>query len=103
MSIYAFAQNELGKNDHFAVIDITNQRNVVLEEVEPSRAFFTIYEGGIFLHQGYTYLVREFSPEEKYAKVMRVKVDWTTQQRDFTDVDPIETEQIRVSHALYSR
>lgn len=84
------------EDNHFAVIDITNQRNVVLEEVEPSRAFFTIYEGGIFLHQGYTYLVREFSPEQKYAKVMRVKVDWTTQQRDFTDVDPIETEQIRV-------
>lgn len=87
------------EDGHFAVIDITNERNIVLEEVEPSRAFFTIYEGGIFLHQGHTYLVREFSPEQKFAKVMRVKVDWTTQQRDFTDVDPIETEQIRVCHA----
>ena len=83
------------EDGHFAVIDITNNRNIVLEEVEPSRAFFTIYEGGIFLHQGYTYLVKEFSPEERYAKVMRVKVDWTTQQRDYTDVDPIETEAIR--------
>ena len=83
------------EDGHFAVIDITNGRNVVLEEVEPSRAFFTIYEGGIFLHQGYTYLVKEFSPEQKYAKVMLVKVDWTTQQRDYTDVDPIETEAIR--------
>ncbi|MCJ1436694.1 hypothetical protein MMC27_006075 [Xylographa pallens] len=80
---------------HFAVVDITNGRNVVLEEVEPSRAFFTIYEGGIFLHQGYTYLVKEFSPEQKIAKVQFVKVDWTTQQRDFTDIDPIETEAIR--------
>jgi ATP-dependent helicase YprA (DUF1998 family) len=33
---------------HFAVIDTTNNRNIVLEEVEASRAFFTIYEGGIF-------------------------------------------------------
>ncbi len=91
---------------HFAVIDITNGRNIVLEEVEPSRAFFTIYEGGIFLHQGYTYLVKEFSPEQKYAKVTLVKVDWTTQQRDYTDVDPIETEAIRripesLSRAFY--
>ena len=90
----------------FAVIDITNGRNIVLEEVEPSRAFFTIYEGGIFLHQGHTYLVKEFSPEEKYAKVMFVRVDWTTQQRDFTDVDPIVTEAIRripesLSRAFY--
>ena len=83
------------EDGHFAVIDITNGRNIVLEEVEPSRAFFTIYEGGIFLHQGYTYLVKEFSPEQKYAKVTLVKVDWTTQQRDYTDVDPIETEAIR--------
>ena len=83
------------EDGHFAVIDITNGRNIVLEEVEPSRAFFTIYEGGIFLHQGYTYLVKEFSPEQKYAKVALVKVDWTTQQRDYTDVDPIETEAIR--------
>jgi len=83
------------EDGHFAVIDITNGHNIVLEEVEPSRAFFTIYEGGIFLHQGYTYLVKEFSPEQKYAKVMLVKVDWTTQQRDYTDVDPIETEAIR--------
>jgi len=94
------------EDGHFAVIDITNGRNIVLEEVEPSRAFFTIYQGGIFLHQGYTYLVKEFSPELKYAKVTLVKVDWTTQQRDYTDVDPIETEAIRripdsLSRAFY--
>ena len=94
------------EDGHFAVIDITNGRNIVLEEVEPSRAFFTIYEGGIFLHQGYTYLVKEFSPEQKYAKVTLVNVDWTTQQRDYTDVDPIETEAIRrlpdsLSRAFY--
>ena len=94
------------EDGHFAVIDITDGRNIVLEEVEPSRAFFTIYEGGIFLHQGYTYLVKEFSPEQKYAKVIWVKVDWTTQQRDYTDVDPIETEAIRcipdsLSRAFY--
>lgn len=94
------------EDGHFAVIDITNGRNIVLEEVEPSRAFFTIYEGGIFLHQGYKYLVKQFSPEEKYAKVTLINVDWTTQQRDYTDVDPIETEAIRripdsLSRAFY--
>ncbi|EXJ92374.1 DEAD/DEAH box helicase domain-containing protein [Capronia epimyces CBS 606.96] len=83
------------EEDHFAVIDITHGRNVVLEEVEASRAFFTLYDGGIFLHQGKTYMVKEFSPERKLARVQLVKVDWTTQQRDFTDVDPIETEQVR--------
>jgi len=83
------------EDGHYAVVDITHGRNVVLEEVEPSRAFFTLYDGGIFLHQGRTYMVKEFSPERKIARVQLVKVDWTTQQRDFTDVDPIETEQVR--------
>ena len=83
------------EDEHYAVVDITHGRNVVLEEVEASRAFFTLYDGGIFLHQGRTYMVKEFSPERKIARVQLVKVDWTTQQRDYTDVDPIETEQVR--------
>ncbi|KAK1814572.1 ATP-dependent 3'-5' DNA helicase [Friedmanniomyces endolithicus] len=83
------------EDSHFAIIDSTNGRNVVLEELEASRAFFTIYEGGIFLHQGLTYLVKEMSTERMIARVELVKVDWTTQQRDFTDIDPVETEAIR--------
>ncbi|PSR81978.1 P-loop containing nucleoside triphosphate hydrolase protein [Coniella lustricola] len=83
------------EDEHFAIIDITHGRNVVLEELEASRATFTIYDGAIFLHQGVTYLVRDFSPEKHMARVEKVKVDWTTTQRDYTDVDPIETEAIR--------
>lgn len=83
------------EDTHFAIIDTTNGKNTVLEELEASRAFFTIYEGGIFLHQGNTYLIKEFSQERMIAKVEYVKVDWTTQQRDFTDIDPVETHAIR--------
>ncbi|KAH8729034.1 DEAD/DEAH box helicase-like protein [Phaeosphaeriaceae sp. PMI808] len=83
------------EEDHFAIIDITNGKNTVLEELEASRAFFTLYDGGIFLHQGNTYMVKEFSQERMIAKVEYVKVDWTTQQRDYTDIDPVETEAIR--------
>ncbi|KAH7384806.1 DEAD/DEAH box helicase-like protein [Cadophora sp. MPI-SDFR-AT-0126] len=94
------------EEEHFAIVNITHGQNVVLEELEASRAFFTLYDGGIFLHQGNTYLVKEFNPERKIAKVELVKVDWTTQQRDFTDIDPIETEAIRripksLSRAFY--
>ena len=91
------------EEDHFAIVDISHGKNVVLEELEASRAFFTLYDGGIFLHQGNTYLVREFNPERKIAKVEIVRVDWTTQQRDYTDVDPIETEAIRKIPSSLSR
>ncbi|SCU88421.1 LAFA_0E12596g1_1 [Lachancea sp. 'fantastica'] len=83
------------EEDQFAVVDITNGRNIVIEEVEASRTSFTLYDGGIFVHQGYPYLVKEFNPDEHYAKVQRVDVEWTTSQRDFTDVDPKETELLR--------
>lgn len=79
----------------FAVVDITNNSNKVIEEVEELRTSFTLYEGGIFLHQGFPYLVKEFNVEKKYAKVERVKVSWVTQQRDFTDVDPLEIELVK--------
>ncbi|KAK6214063.1 ATP-dependent 3'-5' DNA helicase [Pestalotiopsis sp. IQ-011] len=91
------------EEDHFAIIDISNGRNVVLEELEASRAFFTLYDGAIFLHQGNSYLVRDFQPQKMIAKVEKVKVEWTTQQRDFTDIDPVETEAIRKIPGSLSR
>lgn len=83
------------EEDHFAIIDTTNNRNVVLEELEASRATFTIYDGAIFLHQGDTYLVRDVNPDKHFARVERVKVDWLTSQRDYTDIDPVETEAVK--------
>lgn len=83
------------EDEHFAVVDISNGRNVVLEDLEASRATFTLYDGGIFLHQGRKYLVRDFLPDQRMAKVEKVAVDWTTTPRDFTDIDPTETEAIR--------
>ncbi|KAK1999006.1 DEAD/DEAH box helicase [Colletotrichum falcatum] len=91
------------EDDHFAIIDVTHGRNEVLEELEASRATFTIYDGAIFLHQGNKYLVRDFQPDKMMARVERVKVEWTTTQRDFTDIDPIETEAIRKISGSLSR
>lgn len=83
------------EEEKFAVVDITNGRNLVIEEVEASRTSFTLYDGAIFIHQGYPYLVKEMNPDERYAQVQRVDVDWVTSQRDFTDVDPDLIETVR--------
>lgn len=80
------------EDQQFAIIDTTNNRNLVLEEIEASRALFTIYEGGIFLHQGQPYLITELNPDRHLARIVRVHVDWSTMQRDYTDIDPVETE-----------
>jgi DEAD/DEAH box helicase domain-containing protein len=83
--------------DSFAVVDITggNGRQEVIETIEQNRTTFTLYEGGIFIHQGLPYLVKDFNVDEKFALVERVNVDWTTNQRDFTDIDPVLIERIR--------
>lgn len=83
--------------DSFAVVDITggNGRQEVIETIEMSRTTFTLYEGGIFIHQGLPYLIKDFNVDEKFALVERVNVDWTTCQRDFTDVDPVLIERLR--------
>jgi DEAD/DEAH box helicase domain-containing protein len=78
--------------EKLAIIDITGGKNEVLEELEMWRATFTVYEGGIYLHQGNQYIVRDFQPERQLARVERVQVDWATTPRDYTDIDPIRTE-----------
>lgn len=81
--------------DLFAVVDVTDGRNVVLEEIEVHRVGFEIYEGAIFIHQGRTYLVEECNIDKKYSKVHLVRVDWSTSQRDYTNVDAQSTDSIK--------
>jgi DEAD/DEAH box helicase domain-containing protein len=83
------------EDNHYVIVDTTNKRNIVLEELEPSRALFTIFQGistgectdflgAIYMHQGNTYLVKELDTEKRLATVISVNVEWTTRQRDFT-------------------
>ncbi|CAO3696258.1 unnamed protein product [Umbelopsis ramanniana] len=85
-----------GAEDMYTVVDTTNGKSLVLEEIEASRASFEIYEGAIFIHQGITYLVDQCNVDQHFAKVRRVHVDWTTRQRDYTDVDATETLRTRI-------
>ncbi|ODV91043.1 hypothetical protein CANCADRAFT_57410 [Tortispora caseinolytica NRRL Y-17796] len=82
------------QEDKFVLLDVSNEKPKVLEEIEESRLTFTIYDGAIIFHQGNPYLVKDFRPEDKLASVKRVYVDWVTNQRDYTDVDPVETKNI---------
>lgn len=83
------------QEEMFAVVDITNNRNIVIEEIETSRTSFTLYDGAIFIHQGVSFLVKEFNSQDHYAKVIRTDVEYTTAQRDYTDVDPLEIEIVK--------
>jgi len=84
----------------YTIIDITNAHQPggaarVIEDIEFSRAIFETYEGGVFMHQGLTFIVTEVDHDERTARLMRSDVNWTTRPRDFTNVDPTQTHRIR--------
>ncbi|KAJ2959119.1 hypothetical protein NQZ79_g5404 [Umbelopsis isabellina] len=80
----------------YTVVDVTNGKHIIIEEVEANRVPFELYEGAIFIHQGVTYLVDECNVDQCYARIRRVNVDWITRQRDFTDVDANDVERSRL-------
>ncbi|KAG8690861.1 hypothetical protein FRC11_008575 [Ceratobasidium sp. 423] len=88
------------EEEKYAVIDTTLLEHSegqarILEEIEVSRAIFELYEGGVFMHQGQTYIVTQVSHDEKQARIVRSDVNWTTRPRDFTDINAIQTHRIR--------
>lgn len=71
-------------DETYTVIDTTDGRYKVLEEIEWARAVFELFEGAIFMHQGQSYLVKELSHDQRLGKLEMTNVEWTTRQRDFT-------------------
>ncbi|KAJ8595607.1 DEAD H helicase [Rhizopogon salebrosus TDB-379] len=87
-------------DDKYTIIDVTRVGLPdgvprILEEIELSRAIFEVYEGGVFLHQGLTFIVKEVSHDTKVARLVRADVNWITKPRDFTDVDAKQTHRIK--------
>ncbi|KAH6918791.1 DEAD/H helicase [Coprinopsis sp. MPI-PUGE-AT-0042] len=78
-----------------------------LEEVEVSRAMFEVYEGGVFLHQGQAFVVKDISHDTKVAKAIRADVNYVTSCRHgfhvgrelAANVDAVQTRRIRRAKA----
>ncbi|KAF9456135.1 P-loop containing nucleoside triphosphate hydrolase protein [Collybia nuda] len=83
------------QEEKYAVVEVTETSTSLIEEVEISRAMFEIYEGGVFLHQGLAFIVKELSHDSKVAKVTQADVNWITSPRDFTNVDAIQIFRIK--------
>ncbi|GAA5990376.1 hypothetical protein JCM10908_007343 [Rhodotorula pacifica] len=83
------------EDEHYSIIDITGGKNEIVEEIETSRAIFTTYEGAVFMHMGRTFLVREVNHDRRIAKIEKASIEWRTQQRDYTNIDPVEALSIR--------
>ncbi|KAF7295264.1 hypothetical protein MIND_01065500 [Mycena indigotica] len=84
------------QDDRYMVVDTTVLgRPRLLEEIEVSRAQFEIYEGGVFLHQGRSFIVQDISHDAKRASVVEADINWHTSPRDITNVDAVQTHRIK--------
>ncbi|KAL0071661.1 ATP-dependent 3'-5' DNA helicase [Marasmius tenuissimus] len=79
----------------YVLVDITRSDKKILEEIEISRALFEVYEGGVFLHQGKTFIVKDIQHDSKLVSLVQADVNWTTTPRDFKDVNACQTYRIR--------
>ncbi|KAL7161138.1 hypothetical protein ACSBR2_041739 [Camellia fascicularis] len=75
------------ETEKYKVID--RQKNEVLEEIEESKAFFQVYDGAVYMHQGKTYLVKELDISSKIALCQVADLKYYTKTRDYTDVHVI--------------
>jgi len=59
---------------------------VLLEKVEASKAFFALYDGAVWIHQGRTHLVKHVDVAARTATVRRASVAYHTKTQDTTAV-----------------
>ncbi|OEU90514.1 hypothetical protein DB35_04825 [Streptomyces abyssalis] len=65
----------------------------LLGTVDAGAAHSTVHEGAVHLHQGRTYVVRDFDLENAVALVEEATPPWTTMARDTTSVSVLETDE----------
>ncbi|XP_040382287.1 uncharacterized ATP-dependent helicase YprA-like isoform X2 [Oryza brachyantha] len=78
------------EHDKYRVIDKLNNR--LLEEIEESKAFFQVYEGAVYMHQGVNYLVEELDLSSRTAFCRKADLKYYTKTRDYTDVSVLGGE-----------
>ncbi|XP_072971707.1 uncharacterized protein [Typha angustifolia] len=72
------------ENEKYRVVDRFS--NETLEEIEESKAFFQVYEGAVYIHQGVTYLVDDLDLSSKIAFCQKADLKYYTKTRDYTDI-----------------
>ncbi|XP_062116783.1 uncharacterized protein LOC133830748 isoform X3 [Humulus lupulus] len=75
------------ETERYEVLD--QKTGETLEEIEESKAFFQVYEGGVYLRQGKSYLVRQLNLSSKIALCEEADLNYYTKPRDCTDIEVV--------------
>jgi len=82
------------EGDRFAILNAANTYRM-LEEISSTTAPFRVHPGAVYLHQGDSYLVTEYSTELRHAIVKPVNVDYYTQPREVNEVRVVRSMRHR--------
>ncbi|HEY42137.1 MAG TPA: DEAD/DEAH box helicase [Dehalococcoidia bacterium] len=77
--------------DNYSIFDASS--GSLLEAVDENTAFFEIYPGAIYLHQGESYLITEMEPATRTAYASPTDVDYYTQGKELTDLQIIKVRR----------
>ncbi|TPX76164.1 hypothetical protein CcCBS67573_g02549 [Chytriomyces confervae] len=95
-----------GAAKEYRVIDVETNRDI--ESVDWNRAFFTLYDGAIFIHQGQSFLILDVHHERKVARAKKTTATYITSIKDYNLVDPQSIQQtkcllIQPSHSAHDQ
>lgn len=71
--------------ERYSIVD-ESSGGAVLEEIEGSKAFYEVYDGAVYMHQGRTYLCKKLDLGARVAVVRPADLKYYTKPVDFTDV-----------------
>lgn len=80
--------------ERYKIVD--ERSGEVIEEIEESKAFFTIYEGAVYMHQGRTYLVKNLDLTSKTASCVQADLKYWTTVTDMTSVEVLGGSLVRL-------
>ena len=79
--------------ERYKIVD--ERSGEVIEEIEECKAFFTIYEGAVYMHQGRTYLVKNLDLTSKTASCVQADLKYWTAVTDMTSVEVLGGSLVR--------
>jgi DEAD/DEAH box helicase domain-containing protein len=77
--------------ENYSIFDMST--NSLLEAVDKNTAFFEIYPGAIYLHQGESYLITELDLATRTAYASPIDANYYTQGKELTDLHIIKVRR----------
>ena len=84
------------ESERYRVVDVDT--GLTVEEIEASKAFWTVHPGAVYLNQARTFLVKSLDVTEKVARVRRADVKYFTKSVDRTWLTLVDNSGSRVAY-----